>query len=300
MKSAEGDGWRRGGIPFERIRLFAYWRPESVRGRQMRAADPAPRSGRGDRRVLDGAAFEERSGGRRPVDPVGSDLSCLDDGPIDEHRDELPPAERRRGRKVFGHRDHDPPVPIEENELVAVREEGELAFRLGPFRPVRRVVDVAPSVLLPERVHAMCEARPLLVDEPVPRDIEPVPELVASGLDRGRGQRHGRDGVKDDRLGRVGADEALVYANYYEPEDHAEVAGLIGHTPSPWIVSYDDTDEVRALYQGRRSIAYGIAYSAQHRYRGREVIFFSDGLTIPTVGDPTAVRPDALDRLQPA
>jgi hypothetical protein len=59
----------------------------------MRAADPAVRSRRG---VLEGAAFEERSGGRRPVDPIGSDLSCLGDGPIDEHRDELPPADRQR------------------------------------------------------------------------------------------------------------------------------------------------------------------------------------------------------------
>jgi DNA adenine methylase len=81
----------------------------------------------------------------------------------------------------------------------------------------------------------------------------------------------------------------MLYANYYGPGDHETVAEMVRNLGRPWVVSYDDTSEVRALYRNYRSIAYDIAYSAQHRYRGQEVAFFSDGLTIPDLVDPARV-----------
>ncbi|MDQ3691342.1 MAG: DNA adenine methylase [Chloroflexota bacterium] len=77
-----------------------------------------------------------------------------------------------------------------------------------------------------------------------------------------------------------------LYASYYGPDDHTEVAGLVRGLTVPWVVSYDDHADVRALYDGQRMIAYAIAYSASERYRGREVAFFSDQLLIPDVADP--------------
>jgi DNA adenine methylase len=83
--------------------------------------------------------------------------------------------------------------------------------------------------------------------------------------------------------------QQMLYANYYEPEDHAAVARLVTTSRCNWIVSYDDTTEVTQLYRRFRSLRYGISYSANHRYRGREIAFFSDGLTIPAVVDPARV-----------
>ena len=77
-----------------------------------------------------------------------------------------------------------------------------------------------------------------------------------------------------------------LYTNYYNPKDHESVAQIVQKLAVPWVVSYDDHPGVRALYHNRRLVTYDIAYGASVRYRGREVVFFSDGLSIPDVSDP--------------
>jgi DNA adenine methylase len=45
-----------------------------------------------------------------------------------------------------------------------------------------------------------------------------------------------------------------------------------------WIVSYDNADEIRAMYQLVNTKTYGLNYTAQRRYVGNEVMFFSQDL----------------------
>jgi DNA adenine methylase len=40
------------------------------------------------------------------------------------------------------------------------------------------------------------------------------------------------------------------------------------------------------MYHGYRNVTYKISYSAQDRYKGAEIMFFSNGLKIPTVTSP--------------
>ncbi len=91
--------------------------------------------------------------------------------------------------------------------------------------------------------------------------------------------------------------QEMLYANYYGPEDHAGIARLVSGLRQPWVVSYDDTPEIRELYRGYRSVAYGLSYSANSRYAGREVAFFSDGLVVPSVRDPTRLTVADIERL---
>ena len=90
--------------------------------------------------------------------------------------------------------------------------------------------------------------------------------------------------------------QEMLYANYYGPDDHAEVAALVRTMKIPWFVSYDDHSDVRALYDGCQTVAYDIAYSASERYRGREVAFFADGLAIPDIADPARLSPRDMVR----
>ena len=85
-----------------------------------------------------------------------------------------------------------------------------------------------------------------------------------------------------------------LYASYYRPGDHAAVADLVNGLSHSWIVSYDDRPEIRALYASFRSLSYGISYSAQDRYAGREIAFFSNDLDLPEVDDPTKVGANLL------
>jgi DNA adenine methylase len=88
-----------------------------------------------------------------------------------------------------------------------------------------------------------------------------------------------------------------LYENHYVTEDHAKIADLISnHITQPWIVSYDATPEIMTLYKMHRNIQYNISYSAQDRYAGSEVIFYSRGLRVPNVQNPTSVKLPTLQR----
>ncbi|WP_167257709.1 DNA adenine methylase [Dyella sp. SG562] len=77
-----------------------------------------------------------------------------------------------------------------------------------------------------------------------------------------------------------------LYLHHYQHNDHVKIAKRIARFKSKnWIVSYDNADEIHGMYSQFRSIVYGLSYSAQDRYKGAEVMFFSDTLDIPdTVG----------------
>lgn len=74
-----------------------------------------------------------------------------------------------------------------------------------------------------------------------------------------------------------------LYRNYYEHDDHAAIAKVLQRKGFkwPWVVSYDNVEEICAMYQLSRSLSYGLNYTAQRRYVGNEVMFFSQNLTIP-------------------
>lgn len=86
----------------------------------------------------------------------------------------------------------------------------------------------------------------------------------------------------------VKGQEAL-YASYYSADDHAVIAGLVLELDLPWVVSYDDAPEIRALYPKVDHVAYSIAYSAHARYRGSEIAFFSESLRVPEIANPSTV-----------
>ncbi|PKP86624.1 MAG: DNA methyltransferase [Alphaproteobacteria bacterium HGW-Alphaproteobacteria-17] len=75
-----------------------------------------------------------------------------------------------------------------------------------------------------------------------------------------------------------------LYYNFYQHDDHANVAFATHHLSNvKWIVSYDDVEPIRSLYQKVNCLRYTIGYSARERSRGAEAMFFSPGLIIPPV-----------------
>jgi DNA adenine methylase len=81
-----------------------------------------------------------------------------------------------------------------------------------------------------------------------------------------------------------------LYENFYEYENHIEVANLVrrvkgGH----WLVSYDNRAEIVRLYKDYRRRTHSLAYSAAERYRGSEAMFFSPDLNIPRAQSPASV-----------
>lgn len=74
-----------------------------------------------------------------------------------------------------------------------------------------------------------------------------------------------------------------LYRNYYGHDDHMAIAQALQSRQfkRPWIVSYDNAEEIREMYQLSKGLSYGLNYTAQKRYVGNEVMFFSHGLLVP-------------------
>ncbi|MCS3863015.1 DNA adenine methylase [Salinibacter ruber] len=80
-----------------------------------------------------------------------------------------------------------------------------------------------------------------------------------------------------------------LYENSYDFDDHKEVSDKVRSIDKSWIVSYDNEAEIKNLYEGAKSIEYSLSYSAQKKYKGSEIMFFSDNIKVPEVDSPIRV-----------
>ena len=86
-----------------------------------------------------------------------------------------------------------------------------------------------------------------------------------------------------------------LYRNFYEHADHVEIARLVRKLEVPWLVSYDAHEAIESLYADSPTLQYGLSYSAQARYRGRELMFASPVLELPAVDTPACVPGRTVD-----
>jgi DNA adenine methylase len=74
-----------------------------------------------------------------------------------------------------------------------------------------------------------------------------------------------------------------LYQDFYNHADHEEIAALVSGLDVPWLVSYDAAPEIEGLYSGFEHIRYDLNYSAGVKHFGRECMFFSPKLNVPSV-----------------
>lgn len=76
-----------------------------------------------------------------------------------------------------------------------------------------------------------------------------------------------------------------LYSNFYQPEDHADLARAVKKIKRPWMVTYDDTREIRALYRKFPMYSLSLNYSAQVKRVGCELLMLE-----PTLKAPFSIR----------
>lgn len=83
-----------------------------------------------------------------------------------------------------------------------------------------------------------------------------------------------------------------LYRNFYSHQDHEAIAQHVQRASYPVLVTYDDCDQIHALYQGIQSSTFSLHYSTHlARPKASEVLFYSN-LKLP--------HPPALTRsIQP-
>lgn len=74
-----------------------------------------------------------------------------------------------------------------------------------------------------------------------------------------------------------------LYLNFYKDKDHLELVSVLNEFQDfAWIVSYDNVDPINRLYSRYRSCAFDINYSVQKARKGKEKMFFSDNIILPS------------------
>ena len=74
-----------------------------------------------------------------------------------------------------------------------------------------------------------------------------------------------------------------LYRNFYEPDDHAQIADAVARIETPWIVSYDNCPEIRALYAQHHGIDFSLTYSTHTaRPTATEALFYGGGVELHT------------------
>jgi len=76
--------------------------------------------------------------------------------------------------------------------------------------------------------------------------------------------------------------EPSLYMSHYKHSDHEKVSEEIKKIKDiKWIVSYDNTHEIKKLYKGYKKKEYSFFHTAYDIREGKEVLFFSDKLHVP-------------------
>lgn len=74
---------------------------------------------------------------------------------------------------------------------------------------------------------------------------------------------------------------AALYANFYTHESHKELADFIRGLDCKWMLTYDYTPDILALYGDIEKRLLTLSYTAAKKVKGREMIAFCDKLIIP-------------------
>lgn len=69
-----------------------------------------------------------------------------------------------------------------------------------------------------------------------------------------------------------------LYMNHFTETDHENLANEIARVEHPWIVTYDNTDFIRSIYNQFRQTEYLLNYSAQTTQIGTEIMIFSNNI----------------------
>ena len=82
-----------------------------------------------------------------------------------------------------------------------------------------------------------------------------------------------------------------LYLNSLDADYHEELATYLREGDVPWILTYDDCPEIRALYTGWATVRpYSLRYSAFERRQGREVLIAPPGMFLPDRQESKAIR----------
>lgn len=74
---------------------------------------------------------------------------------------------------------------------------------------------------------------------------------------------------------------SVLYTNFYEPQDHKNIAETLLALERPWVLTYDNSETIQKLYRSRRQFHFHLNYSAAKKRLGTELLIVGKGVRIP-------------------
>jgi len=82
-----------------------------------------------------------------------------------------------------------------------------------------------------------------------------------------------------------------LYLNYYNDEDHIEIANSISNIDNQrWIVTYDNVPFISTKYKSYRKFSFSLNYHVASAKKGEELMIFSDSLYIPKTSNIKKIK----------
>ena len=70
-----------------------------------------------------------------------------------------------------------------------------------------------------------------------------------------------------------------LYMNYYNHDDHLNLANVLQDSSLKYIISYDDCKEIRNIYNKQKHIKYTLSHNVSNKGIGKEIMYFSKNIT---------------------
>ena len=70
---------------------------------------------------------------------------------------------------------------------------------------------------------------------------------------------------------------AMLYENFYGHNDHVKISEAVSALKQKWFVTYDNTPEIKAIYNNYTQRSLYLNYTAHTKRRGSELLIFREG-----------------------
>lgn len=81
-----------------------------------------------------------------------------------------------------------------------------------------------------------------------------------------------------------------LYTNFLQPKDHQKIHDSIMNVNNPWLLTYDNVDEIAKIYEDKEAYEFNLSYTVNSlvNRKGTELMYASNGITLDKI--PESVR----------
>ncbi len=81
-----------------------------------------------------------------------------------------------------------------------------------------------------------------------------------------------------------------LYKNFFTEKDHKTIHGLIDQLQCPWMVTYDNAEEIKTIYSNHTCWYFDLVYGVANTGKTSEVLFISDDYLLPDIADKSSAK----------